>query len=152
MSDHDTIFALSTAPGRSGVAVVRVSGPRSRAALAALGGPADPEARRAVLVDLRSPEGGGTIDRALVLAFAEPHSFTGEDVVELHLHGGPAVVRAALEALAGIDPRKAQVVELKFYAGLEIDQIAEVVGVSHATVERDWAFSRAWLRTKIAGD
>ena len=103
MSDHDTIFALSTAPGRSGVAVVRVSGPRSRAALAALGGPADPEARRAVLVDLRSPEGGGTIDRALVLAFAEPHSFTGEDVVELHLHGGPAVVRAALEALAGQD-------------------------------------------------
>jgi tRNA modification GTPase len=103
VSDHDTIFALSTAPGRSGVAVVRVSGPRSRAALAALGGPADPEARRAVLVDLRSPEGGGTIDRALVLAFAEPHSFTGEDVVELHLHGGPAVVRAALEALAGQD-------------------------------------------------
>ncbi len=103
MSDHDTIFALSTAPGRSGVAVVRVSGPRSRAALAALGGPADPEARRAVLVDLRSPEGGGTIDRTLVLAFAKPHSFTGEDVVELHLHGGPAVVRAALEALAGQD-------------------------------------------------
>jgi tRNA modification GTPase len=103
VSDHDTIFALSTAPGRSGVAVVRVSGPRSRAALAALGGPADPEARRAVLVDLRSPEGGGTIDRALVLAFAKPQSFTGEDVVELHLHGGPAVVRAALEALAGQD-------------------------------------------------
>jgi tRNA modification GTPase len=56
-----------------------------------------------VLVDLRSPEGGGTIDRTLVLAFAKPHSFTGEDVVELHLHGGPAVVRAALEALAGQD-------------------------------------------------
>ncbi len=103
VTDRDTIFALSTAPGRSGVAVIRVSGPRSRAVLAALGGPADPEARRAVLVDLRSPEGGGTIDRALVLAFAKPHSFTGEDVVELHLHGGPAVVRAALEALAGQD-------------------------------------------------
>jgi len=56
-----------------------------------------------MLVDLRSPEDGGTIDRALVMAFAEPHSFTGEDVVELHLHGGPAVVRAALEALAGQD-------------------------------------------------
>jgi tRNA modification GTPase len=103
VTDRDTIFALSTAPGRSGVAVIRVSGPRSRAALAALGGPADPEARRAVLVELRSPEGGETIDRALVLAFARPHSFTGEDVVELHLHGGPAVVRATLEALAGQD-------------------------------------------------
>ena len=103
MTDRDTIFALSTAPGRSGVAVIRVSGPRSRAGLAALGGPGDPEARRAVLVELRSPEGGETIDRALVLAFPKPHSFTGEDVVELHLHGGPAVVRAALEALAGQD-------------------------------------------------
>ncbi len=103
VTDRDTIFALSTAPGRSGVAVIRVSGPRSRAVLAALGGPADPEARRAVLVELRSPEGGETIDRALVLAFAKPHSFTGEDVVELHLHGGPAVVRATLEALAGQD-------------------------------------------------
>ncbi len=103
MTDHGTIFALSTAPGRSGVAVVRVSGPKSRAALTALGGPADLEARRALLVDLRSPEGGETIDRALVLAFPRPHSFTGEDVVELHLHGGPAVVRAALEALAGQD-------------------------------------------------
>ncbi len=102
MTDRDTIFALSTAPGRSGVAVIRISGPGSRAALAALGGPADPEARRAALVDLRHPDGGETIDRALVLAFAKPHSFTGEDVAELHLHGGPAVVRAALEALAGV--------------------------------------------------
>ncbi len=97
----DTIFALSTAPGRSGVAVVRVSGPKARAALAALGGPADPKARTAVLVDLRAPEDGEAIDRALVLSFPKPHSFTGEDVVELHLHGGPVVVRAALEALAG---------------------------------------------------
>ena len=68
-----------------------------------MGGPADPVARRAHLVDLRSPADGETIDRALVLSFPKPHSFTGEDVVELHLHGGPAVVKAALEALAGQD-------------------------------------------------
>lgn len=98
---RDTIFALSTAPGRAGVAVVRLSGPKSRGALAAMGGPADPAARRAHLVDLRSPADGETIDRALVLSFPKPHSFTGEDVVELHLHGGPAVVRATLDALAG---------------------------------------------------
>jgi tRNA modification GTPase len=103
VSGPDTIFALSTAPGRSGVAVVRISGPKSRTALAALGGPADLEARRAVLADLRSPEDGEAIDRALVLWFPKPHSFTGEDVAELHLHGGPVVVRAALEALAGRD-------------------------------------------------
>ena len=56
VSGPDTIFALSTAPGRSGVAVVRISGPASRTALVALGGPGEPEARRAVLADLRSPE------------------------------------------------------------------------------------------------
>lgn len=103
MTGHDTIFALSTAPGRSGVAVVRISGLGSRAALSALGGPGDPKARHASLVDLKSPGDGEAIDRALVLWFPGPHSFTGEDVVELHLHGGPVVVRAALEALAGQD-------------------------------------------------
>jgi len=103
VNDRDTIFALSTAPGRAGVAVVRISGPASRAALEALGGPAAPTARRAALVDLTTPGSGTAIDRALVVAFPGPHSFTGEDVVELHLHGGPAVVRAALEALAGQD-------------------------------------------------
>ncbi len=103
MTGYDTIFALSTAPGRSGIAVVRISGPGSRAALSALGGPGDPKARHASLVDLKSPEEGETIDRALVLWFPRPHSFTGEDVAEFHLHGGPVVVRAALEALAGQD-------------------------------------------------
>jgi tRNA modification GTPase len=103
VTGHDTIFALSTAPGRSGVAVVRISGLGSRAALSALGGPGDPKARHASLVDLKSPGDGEAIDRALVLWFPGPHSFTGEDVVELHLHGGPVVVRAALEALAGQD-------------------------------------------------
>lgn len=108
MTDRDTIFALSTSPGRAGVAVVRISGPRSRAALAAMGGPSDQQPRHATLADLSAPDlsapdGGSPIDRALVLAFPQPRSFTGEDVVELHLHGGPAVVRAALEALATLD-------------------------------------------------
>ncbi len=82
---------------------MRLSGPKARAAVTALGGPADPAARCAILADLRSPTGGEMIDRALVLTFPGPRSLTGEDVVELHLHGGPAVVRAALEALSGQD-------------------------------------------------
>jgi len=102
VSGQDTIFALSTAPGRAGIAVVRLSGPKARGALAAMGGPADPVARQARLVDLRSPADGGAIDRALVLSFPAPRSFTGEDMVEFHLHGGPAVVKAALEALTGL--------------------------------------------------
>lgn len=102
MTDRDTIFALSTSPGRAGIAVLRISGPRAGAALAAMGGPSETRPRHATLVDLRAPDGGSSIDRALVLAFPRPRSFTGEDMVELQLHGGPAVVRAALEALAAI--------------------------------------------------
>ena len=95
-----TIFALATPPGRGGVAVIRISGPRAGEALAALSGKQAPAARRAVLRVLTNPETGGVIDHALVLFFAAPHSFTGEDVAELHLHGGRAVVDGALRALA----------------------------------------------------
>lgn len=96
-----TIFALASAPGRAGVAVVRVSGPRSGAALQALCG-SQPEARRASLRTLRHPA-GNTIDRGLVLWMPGPASFTGEDAAELHVHGGPAVVHAVLSALGAID-------------------------------------------------
>jgi tRNA modification GTPase len=94
----DTIYALATPPGRSGVAVVRISGPDARAALAALTGRDPPKPRVATLRRLVDGD-GVAIDDALVLWFPAPHSFTGEDVVELHLHGGPAVIAAALAAL-----------------------------------------------------
>lgn len=97
-----TIFALATAPGRSGVAVVRISGPGAAAALASLMKRALPEPRRAVLATLRDPATGDALDDALVLRFAAPASFTGEDVVELHLHGGRAVVAGVIEALAAL--------------------------------------------------
>jgi tRNA modification GTPase len=93
----DTIYALATARGRSGLAVVRVSGPAAHAAGSALGGRL-PEPRRAGL--RRLTRGGELLDEALVLVFAKGESFTGEDVVELHCHGGPAVVGAVLRALA----------------------------------------------------
>ncbi|ANC92578.1 tRNA uridine-5-carboxymethylaminomethyl(34) synthesis GTPase MnmE [Azospirillum humicireducens] len=95
-----TIYALATAPGRSGVAVVRVSGPEAGSALASLTGRPLPEPRRAVLTKLRDPKTGDALDDALVLRFTAPASFTGEDVVELHLHGGRAVVTGVIEALA----------------------------------------------------
>ena len=59
-------------------------------------------------------------------------------------------VHEALEELAKIDPRKAQVVELKFFGGLTIDEVAEVVGVSPATVALDWTMAKAWLRREIS--
>jgi tRNA modification GTPase len=94
----DTIFAQATARGRSGVAVIRISGPRAAQALAAFG--AEPVApRRAALRLLHDPTTGEAIDSALVLRFAAPASFTGEDVVELQLHGSLAVTRAVTDAL-----------------------------------------------------
>lgn len=107
---EDTIFAPSTAPGRAGVAVVRISGRSAAGALEALSGSMLPPPRHAELRRLSDPESGAPIDRGLVLWFPGPASFTGEDMAELHLHGGRAVVAAALQALArlpGLRPAEA---------------------------------------------
>ncbi|AZQ69448.1 tRNA uridine-5-carboxymethylaminomethyl(34) synthesis GTPase MnmE [Silicimonas algicola] len=92
----DTIFALASARGRSGVAVVRLSGPQAFSALEQMAGRL-PAPRRASLRTLLGAQ--GILDKALVLTFPEPDSFTGEDVVELHLHGSVAVVDAVLRDL-----------------------------------------------------
>ena len=96
----DTIFAPSTTPGRAGVAVIRISGSEAGAALRALGGEPLPTPRHAALRRVRSGTDGSVIDHGLLLWFPGPGSFTGEDLGELQLHGGRAVVAAALEALA----------------------------------------------------
>jgi tRNA modification GTPase len=98
-----TIYALSSGAGPAGVAVIRLSGPDAGPALLRLTGrDALPVARRALLSALKSPDGGERIDDGLVLWFPAPYSYTGEDAAELHVHGGPAVVAAALAALGGI--------------------------------------------------
>src|SRR5213593_1348553 len=95
----NTIYALATPAGRSGIAVVRISGAGARTALAALTARDLPTPRVATLRRLIG-EDDEPIDDALVLWFPAPHSFTGEDVAELHLHGGPAVIAAMLAALS----------------------------------------------------
>lgn len=102
----DTIFAPATAPGRAALAVVRVSGAGTRAALLALSG-AVPAARRASLRKLTGPD-GGVIDEALTLWFPGPASYTGEDCAEFHVHGGLAVVDALVTALADLGLRLAE--------------------------------------------
>src|ERR671913_832155 len=94
----DTICALSSGALPSGVAAIRVSGSGAAAAARAVAGKLPPP-RRAVLTALRDPETQGIIDRGLVLWFPGPTSFTGEDVVEFHCHGGRAVVAPMLAAL-----------------------------------------------------
>jgi tRNA modification GTPase len=103
---NDTIFAPATAAGRAAVAVVRISGPEARGALKALAGRV-PRARMATLRTLEGAD-GAAIDRALVLWFPAPASYTGEDCAELHVHGGPAVVEAVVEALAARGLRLAE--------------------------------------------
>lgn len=94
-----TIYALSSAAGRAGVAVIRVSGPGARRVAVALCG-REPTVRRAELCRLRLPEDGRVVDDALVLFFEAPASFTGEDVVEFQVHGSLAVIRCLLRWLA----------------------------------------------------
>jgi tRNA modification GTPase len=93
----DTIFALSSGAPPAGIAVIRISGPDAFAAVTRLAGSL-PQPRRASLRTLRHQ--GEALDRALVLVFPGPATATGEDLAELHLHGGRAVVRAVEAALA----------------------------------------------------
>ena len=102
----DTIYAPATAAGRAAVAVVRISGSGTRAVLRTVAGGV-PTARLASLKTLHAT-GGDAIDRALVLFFQGPDSYTGEDVAEFHVHGGAAVVGALLEELNTLGLRLAQ--------------------------------------------
>ena len=100
----DTIYALSSGAPPAAVALVRISGAKADAALETLAGKL-PAPRTATLATLR--DGTQVIDKALIIRFPGPDSATGEDIAELHLHGGRAVVAAALAALARIDGLRA---------------------------------------------
>lgn len=98
MTNSDTIFALSTAPGVAGVAVVRLSGGASKSVLEALSGKANWQPN--LMAHSRFYDfSGGLIDEGLAVYFAAPRSFTGEDVVELNIHGSRATVERLLEVL-----------------------------------------------------
>ena len=98
MNACPTIFALSTAPGRAGIAVIRVSGPAAGDLVDAL---APPRAKKrfAALRRIRDPQTGETIDDGLVIWFGAPRTETGEDMAEFHVHGGAAIVKAMLAVL-----------------------------------------------------
>jgi tRNA modification GTPase len=104
----DTIFALSSGLPPAGIAVVRISGPAAANAVIALARTL-PEPRRVTLVRLIDPTRGLALDQALLLWFPGPASVTGEDLAELHLHGGRAIVAAVLAALGRIDGLRAAI-------------------------------------------
>lgn len=130
--DYDTIFALAAGGGRSAISVLRLSGTRAGAALAALAGGL-PAPRMATLRQLRDAA-GGVLDQALVLWFPAPASYSGEDCAELHLHGGRAVLAGVCDALVALGLRPAEAGEFTrraFLNGkldlLEAEGIADLV-------------------------
>jgi tRNA modification GTPase len=127
----DTLFALSSGRLPAGVAVLRISGPEAAAAVLALAGVLPPP-RVARYGALSDPRTGEMLDRGLILFFPGPASATGEDVAELHLHGGRAVVAAvlrALSALPGLRPAEAGEFTRRAHANGKLD-LAEVEGLA----------------------
>lgn len=125
-----TIFALSSGAAPAGIGVIRVSGPDAMTAVAALAGPLPPprEARVRALRDA----GGALLDRALVLVFPGPTTATGEDLVELHCHGGRAVIAAVLRSLSeqpGLRPAVGGEFTRRALANGRID-LAEAAGLA----------------------
>jgi tRNA modification GTPase len=106
---NDTIVALSTPPGRSGIGVIRISGSHSLKLLRTLlvSDSYDPTPSLLSLKSLIDPNTGETLDEALVCFFKAPHSFTGEDVVELHCHGSPVLLRAVIDLILKLGARLA---------------------------------------------
>lgn len=95
-SPQDTIAAIATAPGRGGVGIIRLSGTQAHAIARTMVSPL-PAVRYARHVPFKHPDTGVTIDDGLCLVFSAPHSYTGEDVVELQGHGGPVVLDYLLQ-------------------------------------------------------
>lgn len=106
MSDSDTIVALATPPGRGGIGVVRVSGPQVPALARALLGDL-PAPRQAVLRAFRDAQ-GEMLDHGIALYFPAPGSFTGEDVLELHAHGGPVILDMLVARIVALGARPAE--------------------------------------------
>jgi tRNA modification GTPase len=148
----DTIFAVSSGAPPSAIAVLRVSGSGALAAAERLCGRL-PEPRRAGLRRLRDPVTTGTIDRAVVVVFPGPNSSTGEDVAELHLHGGRAVVRAveaALAAMPGCRPAEAGEFTRRALEAGRID-LTEAEGLADLLAAETEGQRRAALRNAEGG-
>ena len=142
---QDTIFALATPPGRSAIAVIRISGPAAHAALALFGAacPAPGRFQVARLLD----DNGMPLDEALILAMAGPRSSTGEDVVEIHTHGSVAVTAAALRMLGdagGFRPAIAGEFTHRTFANGKVDLLATEALADLIDSETDRQRLQAW--------
>ena len=139
MERNGTIAAVATAPGRGGVAIVRVSGPDAFALAARICG-RDPQPGRIRMARFRHPDDGTVLDAGVLLAFRAPHSYTGEDVVEFQCHGGTVTPRRILEACFAAGARLArrgEFTERAFLHGkLALDQATAVLDLVDAKTDR----------------
>ena len=154
---RDTIYALSSGAPPAGIAIIRISGPRADATLMALAGRL-PAPRRASLATLESAK-GDTLDRAIVLRFPGPASATGEDMVELHLHGGRAVIAAVSARLRGLGLREAEPGEFTrraLFAGrldhAEVEALADLLAAETEVQRRDAIHRSEGAMGRLASD
>jgi tRNA modification GTPase len=145
-ADADTIVARATPPGTGGIAVVRVSGPLASAIAVSMLGKLPPE-RRATLNVFRDA-GGRMLDQGIALYFPAPRSFTGEDVLELHGHGGPVVVAGLVDAALALGARMAEPGEFSRRAFLndKLD-LAQAEAIADLVASGSMQAARAALRS-----
>lgn len=152
----DTIVARGTPAGRGGIAVVRVAGPLVRQIAMQLLG-AIPEPRYATFLTIGGSDGGEAIDSGIALFFPAPHSFTGDDVLELHTHGSPMVVEILLERICALGARHAEAGEFSRRAFLndkldlaQAEAIADLIDASSRTAARAaWRSMQGQFSAKV---
>ena len=146
MELDDTIVAVSTAPGRGGIGVVRLSGAQARAIAAPmLRLKHEPAANRAVFGELIEPETGQRIDEVVVTVFEKPHSYTTDDVVEISAHGSPVVLRHIVELALARGARLAEPGEFTMRAFLN-----GRLDLAQAEAVRDLIESQTLYQAKVA--
>ncbi|MEZ0245034.1 MAG: tRNA uridine-5-carboxymethylaminomethyl(34) synthesis GTPase MnmE [Methylophilaceae bacterium] len=138
---HDTIAAIATAPGSGGIGVVRVSGPASQAIAAGVLGHCPPP-RHAAYLPFKDTD-GNLIDRGIAIYYVSPHSYTGEDVLELQAHGGPALMQLLLQRCLALGARQAEPGEFTRRAFLndkldlaQAEAVADVISAATAEAAR----------------
>ena len=149
--NNDAIFALSSGAARAGVSVIRISGSNLKPLMTQITARQDITPRHAYFTHLR--DGDDLIDDAIVIYFAAPHSFTGEDIIEIHTHGAPAVISRVFEYLRAQGLRIAQAGEFSrraFYNNkMDLTDVDGLAALLNAQTERQ---RRAALQSMTGGD
>lgn len=152
MNNNDTIFALSSGHGKSGVAVIRISGNDLETFAKKITGRTHLAHRHAYFTNL-TDDGGEIIDQCVIIYFAAPHSFTGQDIIEIHSHGAPAVINKIFEFLRTHDMRIATPGEFSrraFYNGkMDLSDVDGLAALLDAETDKQRI---AALKSMMGGD